>query len=614
MGLTVPTFDDPMSQVKPEGLPSARVAVGSPADAFNDGQSAEKLQNASMGAAKAVTDFATQQRDVADQVAHIQADTQLSQAQTQIQIDVSKMKGQDAFKAPEYMEQKWRDAQSQIADNLQGQNQRMAFARTSAQRYEDLNKSTQLHVATEGQNFADQTIQSGLDQSRDAMVVNAGDDERLEQEGDTQRQLMERWAKLKGVPTTPGAEGYDVYKQKLTAEQSAGALGVIQARLQSGLDEGAQKYFDDHKEIMSAADTIHAGNVLDASKVVGEGNDIFDDVMNGDDAKKYKYSDGTLNLEAIREKVMDDTSGKMSDQRALKVLAQVKAQGAEYNRDRYHQISANERDFANEVIKGRQSGMTLQDALKAAPKWGHDAYDIAQKQAFIQATYAPPVATKAIAHEQLKEGIENGSVELSDVDRALKNGDINAEDWGGLRQLSLKTKADGTDPQAKYTDGLIKDLAQKSFGNDKDAMAQFQYVLGKKTAGQSPEQKLTTAQEELKKVPNPDAWFWGSTQKYKLDAKQLEGQETAQGAMYQDIGYKQAQAISSGLNGGGFQRSQNPAANVQAFANTLGVKYEDMKIGTPVNTAIQSLQAKGKLVTPTAVQKLLQKYPDGNWK
>lgn len=612
MALTVPTFDDPMNQVKPEALPGARVAVGSPADAFNAGPSAEKMQNAGMTAAKDTIDYATQQKDMANQIAHIQMDTAASQKQTQIQVDVSKMKGQDAFQAPEYAAKQWQDFTSQIQDQAVGQAQKMALAQTLGQRSQDLNKSVQLHVATESQNFADQTYQGANDQARTAAIVNAGDDAQVQQNLDIQDQLFQGWAKLKGIPqTNPDGSDNPLYKDKLQAETSATKLGVIHARLQSGLDDAAQKFFDDNKAGMSAADIQNANNALDSSKVIGESNDIFNDVLAD---KKYKFSDGSLNMEAIRQHVMESTKEDgVSDQKALKILGQVKAQGAEYNRDRYHQIAANERDFANEVIQGRQNNVSLQDALKAAPKWGHDAYDIAQKTAFINATYAPPADTHVIAHEQLKEGIQAGSVELADIDRAADQGVINRTDQATLRQLKLKTAADGTDPMMKNANTMINTMATKAIGNDKEALAQFQYVLGQKTQGMNPDQKLAIATDELKKVPNPDSWFWGSISKYKQDAKQIIGKDTATGAMYEDVGFKQAQAISSGLTGQS-GHSANPAANVQAFANTLGVKYEDMKIGTPVNNAIQSLQAKGRAVTPDAVQKVLKQHPDGMWK
>lgn len=594
-----------MNQVKPEALPGTRVAVGSPADAFG-GPSLEKVGAAGMAAGKDVTDYATQQQDMANQVAHLQADTAASQLQTQIQVGVSKMKGQDAFQAPDYADQQWKDGVAKIQDGLQGQTQRMAFAATASQRYQDLNKSVQLHVASESQNFVNQTVQSSIDQAHSSAVANAGDDAQVQQNIGIQSQAMEKWAQINGVPIDS-----DIYKQKLTTETSATMLGVIHARLQSGLDEPAQKFFDANKENMSAADILNAENALDASKVVGESSDLFDDIQS---QKGFKFSDGSINGEAVRKYVMEQAKDEgTSDQKALKVLTQVKAMTAEYNRDRYHQIAANERDFANEVVQGRQQGMSLQDALKAAPKWGHDAYDIAQKTAFINATYAPPASTKAIAHEQLKEGVQDGSVQLADLDRSLEKGDINAEDWAGLRQLKLKTAADGTDPQSKYNDSLINSMAAKSIGNDKESLAQFKYVLGQKTQGMSPDQKLAVAQEELKKVPDPNAWLWGTVSKYKQDATQIEGKNTATGAMYEDIGFKQAQAISSGLTGQS-GRAANPAEHVQAFATSLGLKYEDLKIGQPANNAIQSLTAKGFPVTPKNVQWVLHKNKDGDWK
>lgn len=611
MAITVPTFTDAMQQPKQDVLPSARVSTSAPAEAFGGGESAQRVGQAELGMTKDITDMYKEQQDRANQIAHIQMDTQASELQTNIQTSISKLKGSDAFGAPDIAQQMWTKGIDDIKANAIGNDQKMAIEKSSSQRWEDLNKSVQGHVATESQNFDDQTTQSGIDQARNNAVLNAGDDNQVSQQLGLQHQLVDGWALRKGVP-----KDSDIYKDKLTTEMSATNLGVIHARLQSGMDDAAQKYYDQNKSFMSAADMLNAENAIDASKVTGEANDIFGDIQSGNAGKGMKYSDGTFNGEAIRKYVEDQTkSDGMSDQRGLKILSQVKAQVAEANRDRYHQISANERDFANEVITNRKNGIGLQDALKAAPKWGHDAYDIAQKQAFIQKTYEPPAETKAIAHEQLREGIQNGSVELADLDHEFNKGNINAEDWAGLRQLKMKTAADGTDPMMKATDNNIKAMVQKSFGNDKEQIANFQYVLNQKAQGKSADEKMTIAQEELKKVPDPDSWFWGSMSKSQSDYKTMQAQSTAQGQMYQDIGFKQAQAISSGMTGGtSLDKNPNPEAHVQAFANTLGVKYEDMKVGTPVNNAIQALRAKGKIVSPQSVQKVLQKYPDGNWR
>lgn len=605
MALSVPTFTDPMQQVKPDGLPSVRVDTTAPADAFGSGQSQKDLNSAEMNLGKTVTDYAQDQRDKADQVAHVAADTQASQLQTQIQVNVSKMKGQDAFVAPDYAEQAWKEGVDKIRSSLNGRNQQMAFDKSTAERYDTLNKSVQTHVSQQSQEFADQTTQAGLEQAKNNAAINSGDDHQVAQNADLTKQLVDGLAARKGW-----SQDSEIYKDKLQSELSSLHSVVIQERLSAGLDQPAKEYFEANKDQMTAHDLLKSENALESGEIISKSTDIFNGVQT---QKGLRYSDGSVNGEAVRKFTMAQTEG-MSDQKQLKVLAQVKAQVAEYNRDRYHQLSANERSFADEVISARQNNMPLNQALTIAQKWGYDAYDMAQKSAFIQSTYAPPAATKAIAHEDLKEGIQAGTVELSDIDRAYNHGDLNAEDWANLRQTKIKTAADGTDPQMKYTDGLIKQMANKAIPKDPEAQAQFQYILNQKSQGKTADEKLAIAQDELKKVVVSPGWLWNTTDnKFKADAQAAQGANTATGQMYQDIGFKQAQAISQGLGGNQFTRDANPAAHIQAFANTLGVKYDDLKVGQPTNNAIRSLQAKGKAVTPETVQKVLQKYPDGNW-
>lgn len=612
MPMQVPTFTDAMDQVKSTDLPSARFTTQANPDAFGAGPAQAKFQQASMTTMGDAVQAFKEQKDRANQIKHIQDFTQLSQLNTNIKTQVSQMKGQDAFAAPDIAKQMWSDGISGIQDSLVGQDQKLNFAKTAADQWDDLNKSVQMHVTSESQNFDDQTTQAGIDQARNAAVVNAGDDEQVAKNLDVQKQLIDGWAERKGIPADS-----DIYKNKLSAEQSATHLGVIHQRLQSGMDDAAQEYYDGHKDGMSAADVEHAESALDASKVVGESSDQFDKIIAD---PNFKYSDGSLNLEKIRGQVMDQAKEDgISDQHALRILTQVRAMGNEYNRDRYHKISANERSFANEVIQAKQSGQSLQDALKLAPKWGYDSYDIAQKQSYVQKSYEPPTEDQPIAHEQLREGIQDGTVELADIDRAKDQGQISAQAWANLRQVKLKTAADGSDPAAKRTDAMIKDLAQQKIGNDKNSMAQFMYAVGQKAQGKSPDEKMVIAKQELENAPDPKAGFFsklfggGSRPQYQMDAEAAQGQQTAQGAIYADLGYKQVQAVASGMSGGGFQKEQNPEAHLQAFANDLGVKYEDLKVGQPANNAIISLHNKGKLVTPDTVRQVLAKHPDGKW-
>ena len=611
----VPTPASDNQPIQQAAMPNVQFNVNAPAEAFGAGQSTQNAQAASLGLMKTAIDVGQQARQRADEVAGIQADTAASKLQTDIQVKISKMKGQDAFAAPEYADKTWNDGVDEIKQGLNGNNQQMMFDKISSSRYMELNKSVQMHVAQQGEAFDDQTTQSGIDQARTAAVVNSGDNQRVQSELQNTQELVSGWAVRKGIP-----EDSPIFKNKLTQEISATHRDVIQAKLESGLDDDASDYFKEHKTEMTAADVLHADGAIENSEVSSKATDVFNDIRAD---KSMIFADGTMNLEKVRQKIMNEQPGDdedatdLSDKRKLKVLTLVKAMGKEFNVDRYHAMAEHERSFVNEVSQDRKANVPLTEALLSVGKYAIDSHDADLKTAFIQSTYAPPKDSDVQAHEALHEGIQNGTASLDDVDRAFyKNHEINATDWQNLRQLKMKTETDGTDPIAKINNKRIEDLAVSTFGKDKSKIDDFMYVLHTQGAGKNPQELWAMAQDEVKKVPpTGGSWYNSDVPKSVNDATQLKAKDTVVGAMENDIGYGPVQAISSGANPQNrFKKTADPTSDVQAFAGALGMKYSDLKAGQPANSAIQSLMNKGKQVTPDAVRKVLDKYPDGNWK
>lgn len=601
---TVPSFSDPSQQVKPQALPNVQLNVNPSAEAFGGGQSQQNLANATENMGRAFVDVAQEQRARADQIAHIQADTQASQLQTQIQLKVANMKGQDAFGAPDVADQMWQEGISKIRGNLNGQNQQLAFDQTSATRYQDLNKSVQMHVNQQGNEFADQTDQSAITQATNEAVVNAGDNSIVGTNLLRIEDLTQNYARRHGIP-----EDSDVYKELLTKNLSSAHRDVIQAKLEAGLDNDAKDYFRDNKIEMTAGDVLHATTALDGTEIVSQGNQIWNDIQN---QKGMHFSDGSLNVENMREKVMDLDG--LSDRKKEQVWSFLKARGKDYNIDRMRTIGENERTFANTVVTAKQNGTPIDQAMINVGKFAIDPYDAAMKAAFIQKTYAPPEATGVIAEQQLKEGIQNGVIALPQVDAAFNRGDITAPKWAELRQLAIKTKTDGLDPLVKDNEARITELATQTLGNNKDEILKFKNTLDRESTDLSPQEKLIKAKELLK-----DRSSWYSLTKdrqYNTDYQDQISKDTAIGGMYDAMGYKQAQAISAGMAQpqDRMKRNPDPSGDVKAFAAQLGVPTGALKTGSPQNNAIQSLISKGKLVTPAAVQSVLKQYPDGNWK
>jgi len=91
MSPQVPEMNLP--EVMPEQMPSVRVQDSSSLAAFGGGETAQGMFNAAGGLAQQAGDIAAEAKNRADQVAHMNADLQASQLQTQLQVQLSKMQG-----------------------------------------------------------------------------------------------------------------------------------------------------------------------------------------------------------------------------------------------------------------------------------------------------------------------------------------------------------------------------------------------------------------------------------------------------------------------------------------------------------------------------------------
>src|SRR5579862_1521725 len=105
-GLTVPTYQP---SVAPQPMPSVRVSTEAPEGAFGGGAATEKLGAAVSNLGETVTSIAGEEKKKADQVAHLAADSKASDLEATLQAKVANMRGKDAFGAPEFIAQQWKE-------------------------------------------------------------------------------------------------------------------------------------------------------------------------------------------------------------------------------------------------------------------------------------------------------------------------------------------------------------------------------------------------------------------------------------------------------------------------------------------------------------------------
>lgn len=98
---------DNSQPIQQAGIPSVRFSNNQPIEAFGGGEAVLGPQRGINAVTDQVVKIGTEEKKSADQLAVLSADSKASELQTQLQVDISKMKGQDAFTAPDYLKTNW---------------------------------------------------------------------------------------------------------------------------------------------------------------------------------------------------------------------------------------------------------------------------------------------------------------------------------------------------------------------------------------------------------------------------------------------------------------------------------------------------------------------------
>lgn len=599
---TVPRYDDP--QVQESGLPGVRVQTDAPLEAFGGGQSTSQAAAATQGLADTTERIAGIEKKKADNAVFIAADKQASDLETGLQMQVMQMKGQNAGQAPDFVAKQWDKGTQDILKGLSNEDQRSAVSRSLATRWDSLNKNVQVHVATEAQNYFNDEVQGHLESSRNAAVLNAGDDSRVGLEVARQTAVMQDWANHNGIP-----KDSDFFKAKLADTLSSTHSSVIQARLDADQPDLAKQYFDQNKSSMSAQDIVRTQKLLENSETLSQAKGIWSQVQG------FKLSDGSPD-EAKMEATVNSMSG-ISDDRKQKVLEFVKARAGEQFMNDRRQDAANERSFMNDLVQAKQNGQPLDQAIKLADKYSKDDYDQSVKEAAIKKMYAPPDETDPHTYMDLYDRIQNNTASKKDVDNAFMQGKLKLSDWEGLSKEQSKVQMEGVAPAQKMIWQQIKEEASASISDKKD-LATYLTAVQQESRGKTPDEMYKISKDILKKDPKTQTtipwvnWTFGGQAQYKSDVQKSSANSIAMGTFQQDVGPDVAAKIAQGIQLNDKRITNVEPAHIEAFAQELG-GYDKIQPGAPAYNAIQSLIKHNKAVIPASIKTMLNKYPDGKF-
>lgn len=590
-------------QVEQQALPNVRVSTDAPIEAFGGGASRNQAAQATQGLAGEAGKIFLEERDKADQVAHLGAQNQMSKAQTDIQVQVSQMKGADALQANQFASEQWQKAKDSISGSLNNPRQQAAFEKSSASQWQDVYKTTEMHVAGEKVNLDKANTQSAVQLAIDNSAQNSFDPNIVAKNREEIARQVTMSAQRTGTYlSTDGKSVSPVFQAQLADATSSHDAVVIQNMLDNDHIDGAKAYLDQHKDTMTAGALNAATMKLEHTQVITQANGIWNEVQH------WTLSDGVTPNEAKMESSIRARTD-MSDQRKEQVIRDVKARAKEELSNRRMQNASNENSMLNEAIQMRKSGAPLVEAMKLAGKYSKDSADLEAKTAQIQKMYAPPAESDPGVFNSTFQAVYNGTAKEADIDKLSRQNMLNAKDTRSLKEQLYKTQQEGINPAQKLAFQTIETMAESDF-SDKKKRDQFLSVVKREAQGKSPQELIKSYQDLRKDIVTDKGWLWDSTDTaWKIESKKLNAQDIGWGTVHQDVGSPQTAAISKGIS----RATGKPVElkDVQAFSEAFG-GYDHIKAGTPVNAAISSLSKQGKLVNQETVKQVLQRYPDGN--
>lgn len=592
---TVPRYPS-QQQVQIQGIPNARVNTDAPLETFGGGDSLERFATATRGTLGTVAEIAKDERNKADQVAHLSAVTKLSELQTQLQVEASQLQGRDAFGAHEVVSEKFRKGADEIKNGLNNDDQRFAFDRAAASSWESLNKHVETHVAEQRKTFDNSETQGFVEASRKAAVLNANDPEAVQLELGRQKAALLDWGTRNGLK-----EDDAQFQQKLDGVLSSTHKVVVGSLIDSGNTKGALAYFNANKDNHMTPEDINAiQERVDHANTIQQGMDMWGKV------KSMKFADGTPNTEKMESFIMSQK--ELPLEKKLKIYEFVKAQAADDNQQMLRRDQARERDFMNQLVQMRQNGTTLSEALQLAPKYAKDSYQQTLLTENIKSVYGPPKTSEVATYMNLWERVQDGKVNRQDLDSAFVNNKLSQSDYESLRKDFYKGALEGTSPMDKIQNERIKALAEEKFGSNKLDKENFLYTVHSLGRNRSPEERWKIANDQLKDAPGTGR-IWDDP-KWKVDLKQMDANNMAWGQAHEEVGQDQVNALKAGAAYKGV-KDFSPG-DIKGLADQFG-GMQNIRVGTPVNNAIKSLTKYGKPATPANVRAVLEKYKDGNF-
>jgi hypothetical protein len=350
----------------------------------------------------------------------------------------------------------------------------------------------------------------------------------------------------------------------------------------------AQEIFDKNKVMMDADSISKVDKVLQGQKDIIGYKQIWGEVS------KFVNADGMPDLAKQEAYVR---SRKLNPDQEEKTIQYIKARAQETKFNINAQRDSQTTAFMNELVKTKQAGATMDQALKLATKYQYSAYDGALKQEMVRKFYTAENVTNPQAYMGLYEAVSDGKATDKEIDAAAKANLISTSDWENLRKLYYNKSNNTENKELQNTMKNIGLLADKNFGKKQSKeRSEFMYFVGNHIKGMTSDQALDYAKKQLEKI---DTGWFSSTVRYKENLKAEKEMSSVKASLENKLGADVVKAI--GLS------------NINDYASKFG-GLDKMLPGTAFNNAVNTLIKKGLSATPANIQYVIDNSPNKDGK
>ena len=577
-------------EVAPSLLPNVQFETKAPIEAFGGGADVERENEAVGKTIQTGTDIAERVKKDQDALRVQAAKLDFIQQKNQLMSQVSQMKGQDAFGAPELVDKQLGKIVPEANQGLQNDSQRAAFSSFLSEQRDAIDTHVSDHVTQQREEFTQKTHAAVINNYISDGLADYKNPEALAK---TEKAIKDNVAQYSQITLglhadTPEGKAQIEENQRNALSVLHGA--VINQYLEAGEGQQARQYFDEHKGDIRDT-SLHQ---IDTNVKSVENRQTAQEVYAK--VKPFTLENGTPDMERQRNTIYQDES--MTPEQKDRAWAFTKNMDNAVMKEKHQQTYSNVHTFMGKADDALAKGASYSDIEKMANN-ATDSADVRRsKEKYAENLFKHQGSIKSDPHTYMDLWTQNqkGEAVQDNVEKAFQEGKLSNTDYKSLSKEVYNGATKGTTPAMKITWKKIDDLATVHYGDDKEGLAQFKYTMRVDAAGMTPEQ-LT---EKADKLMTPTGK--GKDTQAKSHFQALDAKDNAIGDLQNTVGIEGSSAIINTL-----ERSLGHKVtgdDLQRYYRMVGgdAGINAIQKGTPKANAIDWLVGKKLPPTPKNIQ------------